>query len=433
MFGKHLRLVRDNPEAQRPPMAALAEEAPGDLPRFLLRQAVLDAEGRVLGHELRMRDRVPLPVQDSGDPADLRDERLLRSVLDLAERQGLGRRLVFLPLGADALFRPEVERLPRGNAVLSFTPGGPLAELAERCRDLAEQGVILALDGVPDSEAEALLPHCRYLRIDASGYDALALGQLLDRLGQSPGSPETIALNVDTEETFEACRRLEFSLFQGHHFTRPRAAGGRRLDSSRLKVMELLNLVNERAEIPVLEESFKRDASLSYKLLRFINSPAIGLRQPIQSIAHALIILGHNPLYRWLTLLLFVGGEPDARAQALMRSALVRARFTENLGREHLRPEQRGGLFIVGVLSLLDALLDQPMDAALAGLKLPGDIAEALLERRGPYAPFLELAIACENFDQDSVERLASAHGLDAEAVNLAHIDALIWSEGLDI
>jgi EAL and modified HD-GYP domain-containing signal transduction protein len=186
-------------------------------------------------------------------------------------------------------------------------------------------------------------------------------------------------------------------------------------------------------EIPDLEARFKTDATLSYKLLRFINSAAMGMRQPIQSIGHALVILGYDQLYRWLTLLLFVSGHTDPRSQTLLKNALVRARFTENLGQSRFKADQRGGLFIVGILSLLDALLNQPMEQALADLNLPNDVTDALLKREGPYAPYLDLAIACENYDQDSIERLAQDNRLGAEAVNLAHVNALIWAEGLEV
>ena len=196
--------------------------------------------------------------------------------------------------------------------------------------------------------------------------------------------------------------------------------------------MELLNMVRNRSEIAALEKVLRRDPVLSYKLLRYINAPVNGLLQEVHSIAHALIILGYNQLYRWLTLLLFSSGEHIPQAQALLRSALVRARLVELLGWDRIESAEREGLFIVGVFSLLDALFNVPMERALADLHLPEPVMQALVHRVGIYAPFLELAVACESADQDQIERYAGLCGLDAATVNAMHGDALAWAEELE-
>jgi EAL and modified HD-GYP domain-containing signal transduction protein len=197
-------------------------------------------------------------------------------------------------------------------------------------------------------------------------------------------------------------------------------------------IMDLLNLVMGHADFPAIEAKFKLDAALSYKLLRFINSPAVGLRYPIKSIGQALVMLGHDQLYRWLTLLLFTHEQGDPRSRALLRNAVVRARLTETLGEQHISRGERGGLFITGILSMLDALLGLPLEQALARLKLPEAVIDALLEGTGPYAPYLQLAQACEQFDQDRIAQLSVQARLTPDAVNLAHVNALIWSEGLE-
>jgi EAL and modified HD-GYP domain-containing signal transduction protein len=143
--------------------------------------------------------------------------------------------------------------------------------------------------------------------------------------------------------------------------------------------------------------------------------------------------LGYDQTYRWLTLLLFGSVRATARNQALLRNALARAHFTEALGREQLEASQRGGLFITGVFSLLDALLNVPMSQALANLNLPEAVASALIHDDGPYAPYLGLATACERFDQETIATLAADLGLNADSVNLAHVNALIWSESVEI
>jgi EAL and modified HD-GYP domain-containing signal transduction protein len=117
----------------------------------------------------------------------------------------------------------------------------------------------------------------------------------------------------------------------------------------------------------------------------------------------------------------------------LLRHALVRARFAEVLGEERMAPELRGGLFIAGILSMLDALLNMPMEQAIASLNLSQPITDALLRGQGAYGPYLRLVMACERFDEEAIGQLAGELGLSPEAVNIAHLNALVWQEGLDL
>jgi EAL and modified HD-GYP domain-containing signal transduction protein len=115
-----------------------------------------------------------------------------------------------------------------------------------------------------------------------------------------------------------------------------------------------------------------------------------------------------------------------------MKNALVRARFTELLGGDRLKQGDRDGLFIVGVFSMLDALLNVPMNQAIANLKLPPEITQALLKREGVYAPYLELALASEEGEARILETYAAACGIDAKEINAAHAQALRWAEEVD-
>lgn len=399
------------------------------LPRFLVRQPLLDAGYRVQGQEFGLRGRVPLAVLPGAiDPEQARDEHLIACVADLEYRQALGERLTVLDLAMASLANPMLAQLPAGKVAVALPVSAP--GLAEHVAALAGAGIEALLDD-DGGRLPAVLPAgCRLARLDCSRHDAMALGERADYLRQL-GVRRLIAGKVDSEEAFEVCRRLAFDLYQGDFLTRPRAGAARRLDGGVVEVMELLNLAREKAPIERMEAAFKRNAALSYRLLRYINSPANGLRQSIRSIGHALVWLGYEPLYRWLTLLLFSTREGDGRDEALLKSALVRARFMENLGAPRLPLDQRGGLFIVGILSHLDALLNQPMAEALEPLRLPDAMRAALLEGGGPYAPYLDLVRACERFDQAAVERLADGHGLGADEVNMAHVNALIWAESL--
>lgn len=418
----------------RQPAAVQPDEFPSGGSRFLTRQPLLDKDYRILGYELKVNDRTPLPVLPGASTwRQIQDELLLVRVIDDHYQQAFSRKLTLLELHAESLKNPLLESLPRENVILSIRPTSPDPDLLAHCQALSREGFALALDTAAFTTGlTPLARQCRYLSFDVADNDLMGL---CDRMIGIHGFREQrlIARNVRFEETFSACGKLGFDVYQGYFFAELQPAAGGGIDTNRLLIIKLLNLVMNHAEYPELEAQFKLDAGLTYKLLRFINSPGVGLRYPIRSINHVLLMLGHDQLYRWLTLLLFNHESSDGRNQALLRNALVRARFTEILGENRLPMELRGGLFITGILSMLDALLNIPMEQAIAPLKLSAATVDALLDGEGVYAPYLSLAIACEKGNQQSIEQLSTRLGMCDEEVNIAHINALVWSEGLDM
>jgi EAL and modified HD-GYP domain-containing signal transduction protein len=280
-------------------------------------------------------------------------------------------------------------------------------------------------------EIDIWLKIADYVRFNIAEMNAIDLGKEIVSVLKSGVRP-LIAMGVDSEEHFQASRKLAFNYFSGYYFTKPQTSSPARLDNHRLKVIELLNLVRSRAEIKELEASVKRDAAITFKILRYVNSAANGLLQEIHSIAHALTLLGYDQMYRWLTLLLFISDKPDPRSMIQLKNALVRARLVELLGKDKIAGADQDGLFLVGILSVLDVLLKVPMAKALENFHLPQQVSLALLERKGIYAPYLGLAIACEAFDQKAIEIWAQTCGLDALKVNAAHVDAMVWAEEID-
>lgn len=399
--------------------------------RYLVRQAVVDAQQRLIGYELQLR-KTEAESAEHGPLARLLDEMLLRSIIDLEIGRLLNGKLAFIFLSTAALNVALLKRLPCEGFVLAFRlPAKPDPEICAKLCALAAEGYAIALDECLQPEHwQDAIAIAHYARFDGAAWNALQLGEHTGSL-LAYGTPALIIRNVDTQELFDASQRLAFRLFQGSFITRPQTAVAGKLDASRLHVVELLNLVKQQAEISELERHFKRDPILSYKLLRYINSPASGLTRKINSIAHAMVMLGYQPLYRWLTLLLFTSGNPDARSQTLMHNALVRARLIEVLGSTRL-PQEKDALFITGILSLIDALLNIPMHLAVGQLSLPEAVHSALIHRQGLYAPYLDLAIACEEGNQEQIELHAALAGVDDKTLNVAHLQALMWAEGLE-
>src|SRR5690606_29714686 len=181
--------------------------------------------------------------------------------------------------------------------------------------------------------------------------------------------------------------------------------------------------VRQNADVRQLEDVRKRDAALSYKLFRYINNAGFGLGAEIQSLRHAVTMLGYSPLYRWLSLLLATAST-NSHGAVLMQTAIVRGRFAELAAHRILPQNEAENLFVAGMFSLLDRLLGLPITEVLAKVHLSDAVSQALLTREGIYGPFLALAEACEAGNGD-ISALADALFISDRRVNEAHLAAL--------
>lgn len=196
-------------------------------------------------------------------------------------------------------------------------------------------------------------------------------------------------------------------------------------------ILQLMQMVQGNADVRELERLLKHDAVLSYRLLSYINSAGFGMDVEIQSLRHAVAMLGYTPFLRWLSLLLATTN-PVGFSPGLLQAAMIRGRFAELLGHGLLSRSEAENLFIVGMFSLLDQFLGIPVEDVLKQITLPEAIAQALLTRGGVYGPFLALAEACER-EHDCASELADALFMTAAQVNHAHLSALAWAQTIKL
>jgi EAL and modified HD-GYP domain-containing signal transduction protein len=297
-------------------------------------------------------------------------------------------------------------------------------------QDVSRRGFQLAFkESILIPVYEPWLPLASFIKIDMMQVPAGQLAALVTR-ARKMSQAQLIAEKVETGEQHQTLTDLGVTLFQGYWFAKPVLVTGQTIRPSQAVIIQLINLVRKQATTAEIEEILKRDASLSFNLLRFINSSGFGLSCEITSFRHAVMILGLKKLFRWAALLLTTsraGGVPAAVGV----TAVVRGRLMELLAAELLPPEECDNAFVVGVFSLLDTMLGMPMDKALEAISLPESVVSALLLRRGVLAPFLELTIACETADDEAFARNANELSLSNRQVNWAHLQALAWAEAL--
>lgn len=265
--------------------------------------------------------------------------------------------------------------------------------------------------------------------VDVSAGDPASLIDRQRRLSQSLPQARLIARNVDTQETLEACRSMAFHYFQGGYVTHQRIWKQPRVDASRMVVAQLIaQLRQDPEDLGQVALMARLDPVLAYRLLRYVNSAAMGLRHKIASLEHAMTYIGREGLYRWLTLLLFYTGKSQPMDEALRETALARARLAELLAQNRLTRSQSEMAFITGLLSLTDILFQMPLPDAISQLGLPEEVIRALLHREGIYGDLLALAIACEADDQARIAELAGRCDLTPAKVGAHHLEALVWA-----
>jgi EAL and modified HD-GYP domain-containing signal transduction protein len=391
---------------------------------FTVREPLLDASQQLLGYELAWHN-----TRNGDLPSD---EDLLELASFIASQLNdedsgwlLPDSLLFIEATPAVIASPAVQELSPAHIVFRLT-ATDLADAStlSTASALRQQGFGIALRDAED------LPPASPLLAAVSHIEGKYPAALQAR--PTPGGPKMVVRQVADWQAYDACSAAGVDAFIDKLYLTPRDSSGKKdLNPAQLTILQLMDMVRKNADVRALEEVLKRDATLSYKLFRYINSVGFGLGAEIQSLRHAVTMLGYTPLYRWLSLLLATAST-QAHSAVLMQTAIMRGRFTELAGHGILPKNEAENLFVVGMFSLLDRLLGIPMEEVLEKVQLSEPISQALLTREGVYGPFLALAEALEP-DNGDVEALADALFLNSRQVNEAHLAALAWAGNIKL
>ncbi|GKS82609.1 MULTISPECIES: HDOD domain-containing protein [unclassified Acidovorax] len=398
---------------------------------IIARQAIVDEQRAVFGYELFDRST----ASDAHTAAS--DAALLFNALSYAGTEALvGKKTVFINCTHESLAGGHLELIHPEKVVLEVPPladGATAEEIEGRVstlEGLRTRGFRLAFNqNVLRRTYASWLPLAAFVKLDMQAFRA-ELAEPLVKFARANSKATLVAEKVETAEQHERMSALGVKLFQGYWFAQPALVKAQTIRPSQATIIQLINLVRKQASTAEIEELLKKDPTLSFNLLRFINSSGFGLSCEVTSFRHAVMILGLKKLFRWAALLMTTsraGGSPPAVGQ----TAVVRGRLMELLAAELLPPEECDNAFVVGVFSLLDTMLGVPLEKALDSVALPQPVIDALLHNTGVFAPFLELTKACESGDEVAFARSADALHLSNRQVNWAHLQALTWAESL--
>jgi len=397
---------------------------------YVARQPILEPDGQVFGYELLYRaDADELEGVPSKDLAAARV--LSDAVLNVGLDTLTGGRPAFINLSRSLLLGEVARLLPSAAVVFELHDLVTVdALVVETCRRLSEDGYALALcDFVPGCDAEALLPYATFVKVDVLTTPAPMQRELLKYL--APSRVKLVAESVETAEIFEASKAAGYSFFQGHYFCLPKMCSAAAVRSRHVAYMQLLAALNRPGlGLSEVEDLIKHDVSLSYRVLRCINSAAFGVRREIHSIREALLLMGLAPIKSWASVWCMAGLNTGGTSE-LVTVALVRARCCEILG-EQLEAEEAQELFLIGLCSLLDAMLGKPLEDAIADLPLSPGARDAVLGmRRSPARSVLNAVIAYERGAWELSADELKAAGLAGNLVAEAYTGALSWAREL--
>jgi EAL and modified HD-GYP domain-containing signal transduction protein len=408
---------------------ALATQ-PGEMPRrdvYVARQPIFDVSSKIFGYELLYRDgfdnRFGLVDGDLASLSVLSDSAF---VFGLEELAGSGR--AFVNFTRAALVNEYARVLPPERLVVEILEGvEPDAEVRAACKRLKDDGYLIALDDYdPKGPTGSLIDLADIVKIDFMVYrERFARQRIafpLHRRGIT-----LLAEKVETAEDVRQAYQLGFTYAQGYFFARPEITVGSRSSGFKPHRLQLLRELNTAdPDLATIEGLLRHDPALSYQILRYLNSAAFGLRARVTSMRHAVMMLGQSGLRTWATVVILADAGTD-RPLELIVTSVARGRFCELAGREIGLGDRQHELSMLGLFSLIDVIVGRPLEEAVQEIRLPADVAAAILGEPGQLMTLLDLARAYERADWATVERLVAEVGLDASDVPDIYLDAIAW------
>lgn len=377
------------------------------------RQPILDAASTVQGHELlfRREDGSGWPV---GDEAKATAHVLVAAFADLSLGAVTGNSRAWVNVPRSFLLETDLSVLPPDRVVIELLERNVLdASYVARAAGLASAGYQLALDDFTwDEDMLSLLELVTYVKLDLRELGIQGVEEHVRKL--APFGVRIVAEKVETADERDACLALGIDLFQGYFFERPRMVRGRPAPHAALRRLRIATSLGAGASFEDVERVVMLDPGLSVRLLRYINSAAVSLRNRVSSLRQALMFVGTDTVRQWILLVLL--GDLGRVKPAVLTSGLVRARLCEQLARAK-GVRAADSAFVIGLLSICDALLDAPLDEIIPGLPLTAEVRDAIVSREGPLGDLLGRAVALHHGDAGADVREAR---LLAEALQWA-------------
>jgi c-di-GMP-related signal transduction protein len=392
--------------------------------RFVARQPIFDQKLRVIGYELLFRDG----ITNGFATADV--DAACRSTLDSSWLMGLdvlcAGALTFVNCTREALLSGYATLLPPHATVVEILESVlPEPEIFSVCRDLKRAGYFVAIDDfVPNDHREPLVEVADVIKVELPATPRKDWHSMVERYAGR--GILMLAEKVETHDEFLATQEAGFTYFQGYFFQKPVTLSTTEVPGSQFNYLRMMQAAFQPAlDWDVLERLVKQEPSLCYRLLRYLNSPAFGFLNEIRSVRHALTILGEREIRKWVSVIATLGMGKQ-RPGELVQTALLRGHFCELISRQ--LHQKTSDSFLLGLLSLMDAILGVPMGEVLRRVSVESNIQHALMHEPSPLLAVYELVLAHENANWEECRRLAEALKLEEEQLGELYLESIQWA-----
>jgi c-di-GMP-related signal transduction protein len=394
--------------------------------RYIARQPIFDEKLNVVAYELLFRSDLDNYCK-STDTTQASTSVISDSLSTFEFGQLTDGKRAFINVGRESLLSGVASLLPPDHVAIELLESVEADDaVVDACRRLVGDGYRIALDDYVDRpEMRPLLDLAHYVKIDVLATPEDALPALVARLHRQAPKVRLLAEKVETREVFARCARLGFSLYQGYFFARPTIVAGSEIPGAKLNYLRLLREIAESTyDIGRVEQILKADVAISYKLLRYVNSAAFGVRNRVSSLREAIVLLGQSNIRKLAALWAMAGLGKDA-PQELLSISVTRARFCEEFAAVTGMAPNQSELFLLGMFSVIDVMVGRSMTDIVAQLPVSEEVRAGLADATGPLRPVLDCVIAYERGDWATVEAFAAAHGIDADTIPALYVDAL--------
>ena len=398
---------------------------------FVARQAILDRKANVFGYELLFRDGQQNCFPDKLDPDEATSKLIAGSHLSFGVEEITLGKPAFINFHTDTL----LYRFPT-----SLNPQNILVEIVESveidpplvaaCKHIHDLGYRIVLDKYDFSDKwQPILPLVSYLKIDIESIDSQIIRQHMPQLKKA--GYKTIAQRVETAQQLALCVDIGFDYFQGYFFAKPEVMRHKNIPSSKLLMLELLRATSTKQfDFENVAKIIERDVSISYMLLRFINNPMVNKRHKITNLKHALNFMGEVEIKKFIALVA-LANMGQSKSPELIHLSLVRAKFCELLALSKNQYNDPPSGFLLGLFSMLDALLDQEMKQLLNKIPLEDELKQALSGTQNQLREYLSLARSCEYGVWAKIDEHCDTLELNRNMVNDLYNQAMKWGKDM--
>jgi c-di-GMP-related signal transduction protein len=394
---------------------------------YLARQPIFDKKEKVVGYELLFRSGFDNAYDNITDGDYASSSTLMNSFVNFGLDVLTEGKPAFINFTKKLLLDETASLFPREWLTIEILETiAPDKDVVDSCRKMKKHGYVLALDDFTLSPGmKSFVDLADIIKIDFRATDTAQRRKIMTNIGK--GKIKYLAEKVETHEEFSEAKENGFSLFQGYFFSKPHVVEGKAIPGYKLTYLQILKEVNDPdASFDTLEHIVKRDVSLTYNLLKFINSAAFGFKAKIQSIRQAITLLGLVEFKRWVSLLV-LSRMGDDKPEELLVNSMVRAKLCEFAASKVNMRDNHDNLFLLGMLSNIDAFIDKPMKEIVENLPLSDMIKKTLCGDKTQFQDVLQMMISYEKGSWDEWTRYLEIFGLEESVFPEIYINTLDW------